>query len=215
MNINDRIKILVEGKTLDEFASLISGDNFTLDKSDLSKYIRGKVKPTTNFYTVLAKKLDVNLNWLLTGEGNVYTHEPMSNLSKLQIPIYGTVQCGQPVSRWEENGITGYVTYPNADKHKNSFALKTKGDSMSPYINEGDILICINGDTEIKDGNLVVVVFKTIGSVEANAKLIKFLKDKTVMLYPINTKHEIQYYKQSDIYKIYKVVSIIRDVIHF
>jgi len=58
-----------------EFAELISGDTLKLESSDISKYELGKVKPSTNFYYALIKKMGINVNWLITGEGEMYINK--------------------------------------------------------------------------------------------------------------------------------------------
>lgn len=40
--------------------------------STISKYERGKVRPTTDFFSNLAETYNVNLNWLITGQGSMY-----------------------------------------------------------------------------------------------------------------------------------------------
>jgi len=66
-NISNRIREIIGDKDQVVFASELGIDN-----SNLSKYIKGKVKPGTDFYVALANKTNVNLNWLMTGKGEKY-----------------------------------------------------------------------------------------------------------------------------------------------
>lgn len=85
---------------------------------------------------------------------------------------------------------------------------------MTPYINPGDYLICVDKHELIKDGKAVIVVFKgTHDNNEVNAKLIKLDKKRSlVTLYSINTKHPPQVYNEDEILHVYKLIRIIREV---
>lgn len=66
-DISNRLITLRNNKTQTEFAK-----DLGIDQTYISRYERGFVKPTTEFYLLLNKRLDVNINWLLTGEGPMY-----------------------------------------------------------------------------------------------------------------------------------------------
>lgn len=74
--IKDRIKSLRGNLTQDEFAKYLG-----FHKSYISNYESGKIKPTTEFYLSLATKLNVNLNWLITG--NEYKFISSEDISKV------------------------------------------------------------------------------------------------------------------------------------
>lgn len=67
--MKDRIRQvrLSQNLTQQEFA-----DALGVLISTISKYERGKVRPTTEFFARLAERFDVNLNWLITGKGPMY-----------------------------------------------------------------------------------------------------------------------------------------------
>lgn len=68
----ERRIIAVRGElTLQAFAERLSEFGYKFDKGKLSKYERGAVKPATDYYTAVAK-IGININWLLTGEGEMY-----------------------------------------------------------------------------------------------------------------------------------------------
>ena len=69
MRIADRIKQIRETKGLSqkEFAETL---NTALTR--ISEYERDKVKPTTEILTKLAEIHKININWLLTGTGNMF-----------------------------------------------------------------------------------------------------------------------------------------------
>lgn len=128
------------------------------------------------------------------------------------LPIVGQVACGEPAITYYESG-NKFLEVGDVSHLATPFILLTKGDSMSPYINPHDKLVCTIPSSKIKDGSAVVVSFKSMpDTYEANAKLIRFLKDEKILLYSINTKFPPMIYSQNEIYQIYKVVKIIRDV---
>jgi phage repressor protein C with HTH and peptisase S24 domain len=92
------------------------------------------------------------------------------------------------------NGITirlrNIWQLPSLTKFGEAFGLIAKGDSMAPYINPYDVLICVDKPDMIKDRTAVVCVFKSVDTIEANAKLIK--RDKKARnRYALLNKHQI------------------------
>jgi transcriptional regulator with XRE-family HTH domain len=186
-----------------------------IDNGNLSRYESGKVKPNSEFYERLVDKFaQVNLSWLISGEGEMFIQKAPADKSKIRsVPLYAYVYCGSPASQWDTDKVKEYMQLPALAKYGEAFGLIAKGDSMAPYINPYDVLICVDKPDLIKDRTAVVCVFKSVDTIEANAKLIK--RDKkagSVMLYSINTKYEPEIYDEDEILKIYKVVRIIRDV---
>ncbi|MBP9095167.1 MAG: LexA family transcriptional regulator [Ignavibacteria bacterium] len=186
-----------------------------IDNGNLSRYESGKVKPNSEFYERLVDKFGaVNLSWLISGEGEMFIQKAPAEKSKIRsVPLFAYVYCGSPASQWDTDKVKEYMQLPALTKYGEAFGLIAKGDSMAPYINPYDVLICVDKPDLIKDRTAVVCVFKSVDTIEANAKLIK--RDKkagSVMLYSINTKYEPEIYDEDEILKIYKVVRIIRDV---
>lgn len=188
-----------------------------IDNGNLSRYESGKVKPNSEFYERLVHKFEqVNLSWLISGEGEMFIQKITAapNKNKIRsVPVYSYVYCGSPASQWDTDKVKEYMQLPSLAKFGEAFGLIAKGDSMAPYINPYDVLICVDKPDLIKDGTAVVCVFKSVDTIEANAKLIKRnKKEGRVMLYSINTKYEPEVYNEDEILKIYKVVRIIREV---
>ncbi len=69
MRIADRIKQIREAKKLSQkqFA-----DTMETALTRISEYERDKVKPSSEILTKLAEIHNVNINWLLTGNGNMF-----------------------------------------------------------------------------------------------------------------------------------------------
>jgi len=177
---------------------------------------RGKGNPTLDKLEILKKYFKEKYLWLVSGEGN--PDEPINLKPDLKskklrtVPVIATVPCGIAVNQWDEE-IKEYMELPRVGHLNSPFLLIAKGDSMKPYILNGDYLLCSDEPKKIKARTAVVVSYKSDpGNVIANAKLITFPDKHHVNLYSVNTFFEPQLVKLSDIYKIYKIVRIIRDV---
>jgi len=72
MDINQRLRqaILLKNKTLKEF-SLKAGMPYIT----LQRYLSGDRKPNSEALIKISIHLDINLNWLLMGEGPMYHHK--------------------------------------------------------------------------------------------------------------------------------------------
>lgn len=169
----------------------------------------------------IASYFKVRNDWLIYGRGDekaenstdeIKSNSSVSKVSKEKdVPIYSYVYGGVAASRWDSNEVFKHV--PSEIKGNDIFGVIVAGDSMSPYINNGDVLLCVDNPNLIKNKTAVVVVLKEMETVQASAKLISHdKKNKTITLYSINAKYEPVIYKESEILKIYKVVEIRRKV---
>ena len=201
-----------------QFAIDLRKRGSTIAQASISRFVNGKNKPKVDFYDFVEREYGYSGKWLRSGEGEIKTESsevkedtPIYGKS-YKAPIYGNIYCGKPVSQWNTEEVKKYVSNDLHDK--TAFGLIARGDSMRPYINPFDILICVDAPHLIKNRTAVVVVFNSgPETIEANAKLIKWdKKRKEIMLYSVNTNFEPETFKESDILKIYKVVEIRRKV---
>jgi transcriptional regulator with XRE-family HTH domain len=84
-DLKDRLKILRRklGISQKEMAREL-GVPFTL----ISKYECGKIKPGADMLSKIALRYNVNLNWLLTGQGNIFVEpDDSTNFSDPLIPF--------------------------------------------------------------------------------------------------------------------------------
>ncbi len=178
----------------------------------LQKYLNGERLPMPDMLEKIGE-MGCNINWLISGNGEMLKNTvPLSPKSKL-IPLLAEVDCGVPLFSQISSDTVKYIELSDINYYVNPFAVTARGDSMRPYINPGDLLVCSDEPHKIKDGRAVVVNLKTIPEhYSGNAKLIKFLNDESVLLYSVNTKYPPTVVKKSEIYRIYKVVRIIREV---
>lgn len=137
----------------------------------------------------------------------------------LQIPIYGTANCGI-ATHIADNVIEGYLPI-SKDIFKNNntkgiFALKASGDSMnkaSPNINDGDyVLILPTGSaSEVGDDDCVVGLFDNQANIKrlkrSGEDMVLFVSDSTRSYPPIvATQQDLDSGSVRIIGKVFRVI---------
>ncbi len=158
-----------------------------LDKTLINKYLAGLMKAKQDKLTILAEALNVNEVWLM---GYDIPKDRNIKLDKLgnpvaEIPLLGTVKAGYDYmaqENWEGMiEVDKDVIKDGADY----FALKIKGDSMSPVLIENDIVV-IKKQEDFENGDLVVAI---INGDEATIKKGR-KNDTSIVLQPFNPNYE-------------------------
>lgn len=142
-----------------------------LTDSQISSWYNGRYRPNAEAMTKIAAALGVTTDYLLGKE-----EIPIAKFTLPQfhdVPVLGSVAAGTPIIAQED--IIGTVM-----TDKNVFALKVKGDSMSPRIMDGDIVLVRQQDAA-EDGDLVIAEIDG----EATCKVLK-RSHGSVMLVPFN-----------------------------
>lgn len=210
--ISNRIKQLLENRGISAYRLC---KDLEIDDSTYSRSIRTDNTWKSAHLIKIADYFKVSLDWLMKGENfakEVHKELKEINTKVKAVPILGIVDCGKPATTWLEYS-SKIVELTEAANLHNPFILIAKGDSMRPYINPGDRLLCADMPDRVKNGTAVVVSFYSPpDTYEANAKLIKFEKDGMLTLYSVNTAFAPTLHKDMEIQKIFKLVRIIRDV---
>lgn len=147
--IFDRISTIVEkfgnGKNT-VFASLIG-----VSEANVRNYKNG-VMPKADFLEKIARCFDININWLLTGEGNMLRTEygkeenipvahpsdsPMEGIPLIPISAMAGAFTGEQTVLEYECERFVVPTFKGAE-----FLISVKGSSMYPKYNSGDIVAC-------------------------------------------------------------------------
>lgn len=132
-----------------------------IDKGSISHYMSGHYRPGSKSMKRIADALGVSTDWLLGKEEVSDARLTKDELSK--IPILGSVAAGVPIYAQED--VIGSVMVEDPE---GLYALRVKGDSMSPRIMDGDLVIVHQQDTA-EDGELVIAL---VGD-EATCKVLK------------------------------------------
>ncbi len=110
-----------------------------------------------------------------------------------KVPVLGTIPAGIPIEAIEE--ILDYEEIPlKMVRNGEFFALKVKGDSMSPRIQNGDVVIVRKQD-DAESGDVCVVM---VNGFDATLKQIK--KDNNgITLIPFNEHYKPMFYDNESI----------------
>lgn len=123
-------------------------DVLGIDYGSLSKYLTNKVNLSVNNLNFQNyKKLGINLEWLLTGEGEMFRNEQTQELAvqkAVRIPLLRqSVSCGPGIDWTNADNIEGYIEPITVITRglKHLYALHASGTSMvGAGINDGDLL---------------------------------------------------------------------------
>lgn len=202
MKINERIKLLREshGLSQEELANKVG----YRDRSSIAKVEAGKVDLAQSKIQAFADAFNVTPAYLMGLEEDVPVNAlPMPDMSR--VPRVGRIACGEPITA-EEN-IEDYDEAPQ-DWHAD-FTLLCVGDSMSPKIEDGD-LVAIRKQSEVINGQIAAV---RIGD-EATLKQV-FLHDDYIELRPINPAYASIIRRRDEMEEIRiegKAVGLIRSI---
>jgi SOS-response transcriptional repressor LexA len=176
MELKDRLAYLMNRREIANAAELSRLTGLT--QVAIRNYMRGIKVPNAQALIKLSRALSTTADYLLTG----------SPKRPDRIPLLSKIPGGNPVA-WsdgeypagfgEEFLDRGDVSDPNA------FALMVDGDSMSPRINSGDIVI-ISPNTPVTNRSIAAV---EINHEERTLKTVIFLQNGKILLQPENEKY--------------------------
>lgn len=149
----------------------------------------------------LAKVLNVSPSLLIHDDYDVLIN--YNSTTKPQIPILGVVPCGEPIEAIEDIIEWIEVVPSQATGH---FGLIAEGDSMAPYILDGDILI-VKHSPVVASGKIAIV--KVNGDDATCKRLI--INDAGITLMPYNPIFQPMIFSPQDVED--KPVIIIGEVV--
>ncbi len=161
-----------------------------LHRVTVAKYETGQVEPGASAIARIADALGVSADIILCRAEKV---PPFMQMVKDAAPIVGEIACGTPILA-EEN-IDGYMQLPdgvNAD-----FALRCKGDSMTPTFTPGDYVL-IRQQPEVEQGQIAAI------GIEDDATLKRFYREGgNIILIADNPAYTPQIYPVGSEIRIY------------
>ncbi len=101
--------------------------------------------------------------------------------ASMEVPLVGTIAAGQPVETYADPASVSFADFVG---HKDTYALRVRGNSMiEDHICEGDMILVENG-AEARDGDIVVAL---VGGAETTLKRFYREPGNMVRLQPANS----------------------------
>lgn len=187
MDIKDILKQkrLELNLTLDDVAHMVGVSGATISRwesGDIANMKRDKI-------VKLADALNISPAVIMGWE------EPQSNKkpSGVKINVLGRVAAGVPINAIQEIIDTEEITQELASAG-DFFGLQIKGDSMTPRICEGDVVI-VKQQSDAESGDIVIA---TVNGDEATCKRLRKYKEG-IELIPNNPTYEPLYFSNEEI----------------
>lgn len=149
----------------------------------------------------LAKVLNVSPSLLIHDDYDALIN--YNSTAKPQVPVLGIVPCGEPIEAIEDIIEWIEVVPSQANGH---FGLIAKGDSMAPFILDGDILI-VKHSPVVSSGKIAIV---KVNGDEATCKRL-IINDAGITLMPYNPTFQPMIFSPQDVED--KPVIIIGEVV--
>ncbi len=212
--IGDRIREARDTKKLDQATLAAKAGIVT---RTLQRWEKGEQIPDGISITKIAKATGAHPHWLLTGEGEMYDAPKRPgnvfqlpttfrrNAQLVDLPLMSSVPAGKLNASFHPDYVDDYVTVDDV-KDPQAFALRVKGNSMSPRIEDGDTVV-VSPALEARNGDICVV--RVNG--EDTLKKVKF-EGNYIHLVPLNSEFEPVTVKKRDVNFVYKVVKLIKEL---
>lgn len=172
-----------------------------VSQTTISNWENGITEPDQESLKKITAFFDVTVDYVLGFTSGI----SKGAYNGVKIPVLGSVPAGIPIEAVQD--ILDYEEIsPELAAAGEYFALKVKGDSMSPDIKSGDIAI-VRAQEKAENGQVVVAM---VNGDEATVKRIKFLTEG-LMLVPNNPVFEPVVFTVEDI--VNKPVRIIGRVV--
>ncbi len=153
-------------------------------QSTIAMWEKGKNNPEYSSLVKIAEFFSVGSDYL-TGHQSIKT--------AYRIPVLGYVRAGIPTEAVEE--VLDYEDVVLTENElKNFFALRIKGDSMSPRMMEGDTVI-VKKQADFTSGDICVAL---VGGGDATVKKI-IKKDTGIILVPLNSFYEPLFFTPEEV----------------
>ena len=151
-----------------------------LAKSTMSQYESDTRNPSDEIKLALCELFHITMDELM---GRKIKPEPKNGIA---VPVLGKVAAGIPIDAIQE--VDGWEELPSAMAGRGEyFALKVKGDSMSPTIVNGSVVI-VRKQNEVENNEIAVVQINgdeeaTIKRIQKNERGLALIGDNA-LVYP-------------------------------
>lgn len=190
-NMGVRIKELRERKELTQEEL---GNMLGLGKSAIAKYENGRVENIKrSIIEQISEILECKPSYLMGWEDEEAQEQEDLSALIFKIPLLGRVVAGEPMLA--EQNIEEYIECPIEMKSKADFALRVKGDSMSPILLDGDIVI-VHKQESVENGETAIVM---INGDEATVKKFMIQENGITLIGHNTAVYSPHFYSAKDV----------------
>ena len=189
---NERIRSrrIEKGLTLAQIA-----DNLGVTEATAQRYESGNIKSIPyEHMCVYGEILKCSPAYLMGWTNDInFSSDKNTSSNSVEIPVIGKVAAGIPINAIQEIIDTEEITQELASTGE-FFGLQIKGDSMTPRICEGDVVI-VKQQSDAESGDIVIV---TVNGDEATCKRLRKYKEG-IELIPNNPTYDPLYFSNDEI----------------
>lgn len=162
-----------------------------VDCSSVTKWETGKAYPDYEKQNKLADFFNVSVDYLM---GRTNDSISPTKTTAIKAPVLGYVAAGIPIEAIED-----IIDYEDLDSNSFNpnyeyFGLKIKGDSMTPRIQNGDVVI-VRQQSDVDSGDIAIVC---VNGDNATCKQIKKQADG-ISLIPFNPAYDIKFFTNKEV----------------
>lgn len=187
MALADNIRFLRKqhGLSQDELAARLGYKSFTT----IQKWESGVSEPPLKQIAKMAKLFNINMQDLV----DCTLPQQTSPKKGFKIPVLGQVAAGVPIEAIED--VIDYEEIPvEWTKTGEYFGLKIKGDSMSPRILDGDVVI-VRKQSTCDSSDIAVIL---VDGEDATVKKIQ-ISNGGIMLIPLNPAYDPKFFDRQTV----------------
>jgi repressor LexA len=206
-NLSNRIKELRAERG---FSQQRLADLLRVSKSSINMYERGQREPSLETLGFMAEFFGVDMDFLI-GKGDFRSKSDWlaQNAAKAgetaELPVLGSVSAGFGVLAAEN--VVGYEPAESRFADGEHFYLKVKGDSMSPKIEDGD-LVLVRRQTSVDSGAIAVVI---VDGEDGVLKRVVYGGD-FIELHSFNPYYPMRVFRGGGVQRIYVVGLAVKTV---
>lgn len=146
-------------------------------------------RPSIDALKRISEAHGVNLNWLITGEGdmfNIVRAREAAPEKFISLPVVSSIAAGCPMEAYLDDEPAEFIQVPLSLLHLPPpyFAFRVEGESMTPFILDGDIVI-LSQDWRGIELNDRICGFRTHDGITLKKMVIQ-KRQKTTWLMPLN-----------------------------
>lgn len=188
MNTNERAKLLITKLNLTQ---KIFAQSLGISAPRLHNYLSGIREIPLDILVRIVELTGCEYKWLLTGTGDMFnsTRVREADPHLIDIPVVSSIAAGSPIQVYEDEPLE-ILQIPAAilPLPPPYFAFRVEGESMSPFILDGDIVILSRDWRGLKLNNRICG-FRTADGITLKKMVIQ-PRQKTTWLMPLNHSYE-------------------------